>query len=105
MPRGTSAMYTLTIVIFISQFTNSYALAGMASAAFVISQTLYSPQIARLINRLGQRKIMLPVSILCNFFSTITNFNNQPTSNFYILCSTLAEDTIGSYNTLIALTA
>lgn len=60
------SMVTLGIVLLISARTDSYGLAGGISAAFVIAGCLAALLQGRLIDRLGQAKVLLPASLVCS---------------------------------------
>jgi predicted MFS family arabinose efflux permease len=59
------SMVTLGIVLLISARTDSYGLAGGISAAFVIASCLAALLQGRLIDRLGQARVLLPASMMC----------------------------------------
>ncbi|GIG28468.1 MFS transporter [Cellulomonas marina] len=52
------------IVLAVSQLTGSYALAGRVSGVFVALQALCAPQLARLVDRHGQGRVMRPAMLL-----------------------------------------
>ncbi|MBU6956840.1 MFS transporter [Pseudomonas sp. CVAP len=54
-------MTGIGIITMLSQLRGSYALAGAVSATFVLTYALMSPQVSRLVDRYGQRRV-LPVS-------------------------------------------
>jgi predicted MFS family arabinose efflux permease len=59
------SMVTLGIVLLISARTDSYGLAGGISAAFVIASCLAALLQGRLIDRLGQARVLLPAVAMC----------------------------------------
>jgi predicted MFS family arabinose efflux permease len=59
------SMVTLGIVLMVSARTDSYGLAGGISAAFVIASCLASLLQGRLIDRLGQARVLLPGVAAC----------------------------------------
>ena len=59
------SMVTLGIVLLISARTDSYGLAGGISAAFVIAGCLAALLQGRLIDRLGQAKVLVPAVAIC----------------------------------------
>ena len=59
------SMVTLGIVLLISARTDSYALAGGISAAFVIASCLAALLQGRLIDRLGQARVLVPGVTIC----------------------------------------
>jgi MFS family permease len=60
LARLPMSMVGIGIVLMISSLYGSYGLAGRVSAVYVISQALCSPQLARLVDRHGQGRIMRP---------------------------------------------
>ncbi|MEQ1309194.1 MFS transporter [Acinetobacter bereziniae] len=58
-------MSSIGIILMISQLYDSYALAGLVSATFVLTYALISPQVSRLVDRYGQRDILPIVTIIC----------------------------------------
>lgn len=58
--RMPMAMFGLATVLFISAGTGQYAVAGMVSAAGALGYACLAPQVARLVDRLGQRRVLLP---------------------------------------------
>lgn len=59
------SMVTLGIVLMVSAKTDSYGLAGGISAAFVIASCLAALLQGRLIDRLGQARVLLPAIAIC----------------------------------------
>ena len=59
------SMVTLGMVLLISARTDSYGLAGGVSAAFVVASCLAALLQGRLIDRLGQAKVLLPGVAIC----------------------------------------
>jgi len=55
------SMVGIGTVLMIQGLYGSYALAGRISAVLVIAQAVCSPQLARLVDRRGQRRVMLPM--------------------------------------------
>ncbi|RPF27036.1 MFS transporter [Georgenia muralis] len=60
LARFPVAMVGISIVLMISGLGGSYGLAGSVSATFVVSVAIAAPQLARLVDRHGQARIMLP---------------------------------------------
>lgn len=54
------SMVGIGIVLMLSTLYGSYGLAGRVSAVYVIAQALCSPQLARLVDRFGQARVMRP---------------------------------------------
>jgi MFS family permease len=61
LPRG---MASLSLVLLVHGATRSYALAGAAAAALAIGDAAISPLQGRLIDRFGQRRVLLPSAAL-----------------------------------------
>jgi MFS family permease len=59
------SMVGIGIVLAVSEIYDSYALAGQVSAVLVVTSALTSPLIARLVDRHGQARIMLPALAIC----------------------------------------
>ncbi|MFK0088510.1 MFS transporter [Pseudomonas sp. NPDC090755] len=51
-------MTGIGIITMLSQLRGSYALAGAVSATFVLAYALLSPQVSRLVDRHGQRRVL-----------------------------------------------
>ncbi|MBT2324368.1 MFS transporter [Variovorax paradoxus] len=58
------AMATIGIVAMLSQAHGAYGLAGAVAAAFALTNALLAPQISRLVDRLGQSRILAPATAL-----------------------------------------
>ncbi|QYA16606.1 MFS transporter [Rhizobium sp. AB2/73] len=58
------AMAPIGIVAMLSQTRGEYWLAGAVSATFALTNAFVSPQISRLVDRLGQRAVATPATIL-----------------------------------------
>jgi len=51
-------MTGIGIIALLSQVRGSYALAGAVAATFVLTYALVSPQVSRLVDRQGQRRVL-----------------------------------------------
>ncbi|KQY22961.1 MFS transporter [Cellulomonas sp. Root485] len=60
LARLPMSMVGIGIVLMVSSLYGSYGLAGRVSAVYVIAQALCSPQLARLVDRHGQGRVMRP---------------------------------------------
>jgi MFS family permease len=56
------SMLGIGIVMMISQVTGRYGLAGALSATVALSGTALCPQVSRLVDRYGQRRVLRPVT-------------------------------------------
>jgi MFS family permease len=61
LPRG---MASLAVVLLVHAATGSFAVAGGAAGAMAIGDAAISPVQGRLIDRLGQRRVLLPSAVL-----------------------------------------
>ena len=61
--RMPMSMYGLGTVLLISAGTGRYALAGSVSAAGSVGGAICAPQLGRLVDRLGQHRILIPVCV------------------------------------------
>ena len=62
--RMPMAMAPIGIVAMLSQTHGEYWLAGAVSATYALTNALAAPQISRLIDRLGQSRVVVPTTIL-----------------------------------------
>ena len=58
------AMYGLGLVLLISAGTGRYALAGSVSAAAALGNAACAPQFARLTDRFGQHRVLVPICLI-----------------------------------------
>ncbi|MGW2368200.1 MFS transporter [Streptomyces sp. NPDC001667] len=59
------SMMGIGIVTMVSQLTGRYGLAGALSATLAISAAVLGPQISRLVDRHGQRRVLRPATLVC----------------------------------------
>jgi MFS family permease len=64
MARLPMAMAPMGLVAMLSQTHGEYWLAGAVSATFALTNALISPQVSRLVDRHGQRRILVPATIV-----------------------------------------
>ncbi|GAA4288589.1 MFS transporter [Georgenia daeguensis] len=64
LARFPVSMVAIAVVLMLSSITGSYATAGTVSATFVVSQAVCAPQLARLVDRHGQARVMTPAVTL-----------------------------------------
>ncbi|MCU1432249.1 MAG: major facilitator superfamily 1 [Actinotalea sp.] len=60
LARLPMSMVGIGIVLMVSEIYGSYGLAGRVSAVYVVLHAVCSPQIARLVDRVGQARVMRP---------------------------------------------
>ncbi|MFJ3494283.1 MFS transporter [Streptomyces sp. NPDC086091] len=58
------SMMGIGVVTMISQLTGRYGLAGALSATIALSAAVLGPQISRLVDRLGQRRVLRPATLV-----------------------------------------
>jgi len=57
-------MFALAIVLYIAQERGSFAVAGLVDGAFGIGAAISAPLQSRVIDRLGQRRVLLPLAVI-----------------------------------------
>jgi MFS family permease len=58
------SMMSIGIITMISQLTGRYGLAGALAATVALSAAVLGPQISRLVDRYGQRRVLRPVTLV-----------------------------------------
>ncbi|MFD4572835.1 MFS transporter [Streptomyces sp. NPDC058417] len=58
------SMMGIGVVTMISQLTGRYGLAGALSATIALSAAVLGPQISRMVDRLGQRRVLRPATLV-----------------------------------------
>ncbi len=61
LPYG---LYALAAILYLAEARGSYAVAGLVDGAFAIGAAVGTPWQSRLIDRLGQRRVLLPAALL-----------------------------------------
>lgn len=64
LARMPMAMAPIGIVAMLSQAHGEYWLAGAVSATYALTNALLAPQISRLVDRLGQTRVLLPTTLI-----------------------------------------
>src|SRR5918998_3834577 len=57
-------MYALALVLYMAEERDSFAVAGLVDGAFGIGAAIGMPLQSRFIDRLGQRRVLLPLALL-----------------------------------------
>lgn len=103
LARFPVAMVGIGIVMMLSAMRGSYALAGSVSATFVIAQAIGAPQLARLVDRRGQAKVMVPaisVSAVGLVALVVAAVTEAPTWTLFA-AAVVAGATVGSMGALV----
>src|ERR1700753_1815367 len=58
------SMYGLGTVLLISAGTGRYGLAGTVSAVSALGNACCAPQLGRLVDRLGQHRVLVPICVI-----------------------------------------
>ncbi len=61
LPYG---VYALAVILYLSEERDSYAIAGLVDGAFAIGAAVGVPGQGRLIDRFGQRRVLVPAALL-----------------------------------------
>lgn len=103
LARFPMSMVGIGIILMIEVLYDSYALGGKVSAAYVIAQALCSPQIAKLVDRVGQAKVMRPMVVISSLsLSALVTaaVTHQSTWVLYVF-AVLTGATIGSVGAMV----
>jgi MFS family permease len=97
------SMVGIGTVLMVQGLYHSYALAGRISAVLVIAQAICSPQLARLVDRRGQRRVMLPMLAVASvglIGLIVTAVTRAPEALLYVF-AILAGGGAGSYGSMV----
>src|SRR5690606_18539280 len=97
------SMVGIGTILMIQGIYGSYALAGCVSAVLVVAQALFSPQIARLVDRAGQRRVTLPMLALTTIGLAgliLTAVLKAPQPLLYVFAA-IAGATTGSFGSMV----
>ena len=61
--RLPASMVGLGIVTMLSERRGEYAIAGAVAATFALASALITPQVSRLVDRYGQRRVLMPAAV------------------------------------------
>ncbi|GAA3800277.1 MFS transporter [Cellulomonas soli] len=103
LARLPMSMIGIGIVLMVSALYDSYGLAGRVSAVYVTAQALCSPQIARLVDRFGQARVMRPavaVSATGTVTLVILASTHAPEAALYV-AAVVTGGAIGSFGSLV----
>lgn len=97
------SMVGIGIVLMVSSLYGSYGLAGRVSALYVVTQAIASPQLARLVDRHGQARVMRPaiaVSAIGLLGLVVSALVHAPSLALY-LAAAVTGTSIGSFGALV----
>jgi MFS family permease len=103
LARLPMSMAGIGIVLVVVARYDSYALAGRVSAAYVLTQALCSPRLARLVDRHGQARVMRPaiaVTSLGIAALAVTATLQLPVGWLYV-AAVVTGATMGSFGSLV----
>ncbi|PSJ62523.1 MFS transporter [Kumtagia ephedrae] len=96
------AMAPIGIVAMLSQALGEYWLAGAVSATFALTNALVAPQISRLVDRLGQARVMVPATIVSvAAFTALIAATNQGWPTWTLFASALLAATMPSIPAMV----
>jgi len=96
------AMAPIGIVAMLSQTHGEYWLAGAVAAAFALSNAFVAPQISRLVDRLGQTRIVVPTTIVTVLaFAMLIAAANQDWPVWTLFVSALAAAAMPSMPAMV----
>jgi MFS family permease len=96
------AMAPIGIVAMLSQALGEYWLAGAVSATFALTNALVAPQISRLVDRLGQARVMVPATIVSvAAFTALIAGTNQGWPTWTLFASALLAATMPSIPAMV----
>ena len=97
------SMVGIGIVLMVSSLYGSYGLAGRVSALYVVTQAIASPQLARLVDRRGQDRVMRPaiaVAAIGLVGLVVSALVHAPSVALYAAAA-VTGTTIGSFGALV----
>ncbi|MFC8190154.1 MFS transporter [Cellulomonas sp. NPDC057328] len=97
------SMVGIGIVLMVEALYGSYGLAGRVSAVFVVAQAVCSPQIARLVDRHGQARVMRPAVLVsaAGIVLLVVAATSRAHPVWLYVSAVLAGATIGSFGALV----
>ncbi|TPM35074.1 MFS transporter [Mesorhizobium sp. B2-3-4] len=102
MARLPIAMAPIGIVAMLSQTRGEYWLAGAVSATFALGNAFVAPQISRLVDRLGQTRIVVPTTIITVIaFAVLIAAANQDWPVWTLFVSALAAAAMPSMPAMV----
>jgi len=100
--RMPMAMAPIGIVAMLSQTHGQYWLAGAVSAAYALTNALLAPQISRLVDRHGQRRVVVPATIVsATAFASLVLATHLEWPEWTLFLSALLAATMPSMTALV----
>lgn len=91
LARFPIGMTSISILLFVSATREDYGIAGALTAAAAIGYAVAAPQLARLSDRVGQRKVLLSCAVACAASGTTFVISTQrPDAPIWVLFATAA---------------
>lgn len=103
LARLPMSMVGIGIVLMVSALYGSYGLAGRVSAAVVVAQAVGAPQIARLVDRYGQARVMRPAIVVsaASLVALVVAASLRAPAVWLYVTALLVGATIGSFGSLV----
>jgi MFS family permease len=97
------SMLGIGIVLLVSDRTGSYATAGAVAAVFGLVQATAAPQVARLVDRFGQARVLRPAIVVhaAGVLSLVTAVESGAPTWTYFLAAVVAGVAMGSLGALV----
>lgn len=96
------AMAPIGIVAMLSQTHGEYWLAGAVSAAYALTNALLAPQISRVVDRLGQARVLAPTTIIAVIaFAILVLAANQDWPVWTLFAAALAASVMPSFPAML----
>lgn len=97
------SMVGIGILLMLQEIHGSYALGSRVSAVYIVAQAIGSPQIARLVDRHGQSRVMRPMLVattLSLVALVVCAVTRAPEATLYVF-AVLVGGTIGSVGSMV----
>lgn len=100
--RMPMAMAPIGIVAMLSQTHGEFWLAGAVSATYALANALFAPQISRVVDRLGQSRVLIPTTLIAvAAFAVLMLAAYQDWPLWMLFASALAAAVMPSYPAMI----
>jgi len=100
--RMPMAMAPIGIVAMLSQTHGEFWLAGAVSATYALANALFAPQISRIVDRLGQSRVLLPTTLIAvAAFAVLMLATAQQWPIWTLFAAALAAAVMPSYPAMI----